>query len=1131
MKKSHRCALSFHLRRDCAHVFKVMRITVFLFFLGIGTLLAGSSYSQSKKLSISNERSSLRAVFEEIQRQSEFIIVYNDKQVDLNKKVDSHFENSTVDVILEEALKATGLTYQIYDRQIVIYPAAETAVRNQNTESANQQVKKTRVSGKVTDTKGIPIPGASIVVKGTTIGTISDANGIYSLDVPDKSILVFSFIGMKQQEILAGTRTEIVAMEEETSSLEEVMVVGYGTQKKASVVGAIQNISPSELAVSSSKNISNTLAGKLAGIIAVKRSGEPGYDQSNFWIRGISSFSGNTNPLVLVDGVQRTLDDLDISEIESFSILKDAAASAMYGVRGANGVIIVNTKRGKVQKPMVNFRVEHAITEPTKLPSFINAADHMQLLNNLAAEENKVPYYEQRVIDLTRKGYDPELYPDVNWIDAISKDQANNTRVNMNVNGGTEMLRYNLTGAVYTEDGIMKRDKALTYDTSTGLTRFNLRSNVDLNVTKTTSMRFGVGGYLQKLRKQAMPTNTTWDYAFQTPPMVHPAMYADGKIPVRNERVNPWAFLTQYGYNINTSSKIESLISVEQKLDFFTKGLSTKLSFSFDNYSYGSLGRTKNPSYYLPATTRDDEGKLRLTLNSSGSEFLSYGEGSDYGNNQTYMEWVMNYDRTFGDDHNVTALFLYNQRSYDDGGIQPYRNQGIAGRTSYSFRNKYVSEFNFGYNGSENFAKGKRYGFFPSVALGWIVSEERFWASIKDKVDFLKFRASWGKAGNDQIGSNRRFAYLTTMNADNGRYYFGNTGNNEYRGVTEGEIGVSNLTWETVTKKNVGLELGLFEAFRIQADVFHEYRNNIFMQRQTIPTQSGLLSTPFANFGEVENQGGEVALSYNRKFEKVSLSLYSNVTYAKNTILEHDVPLGMQGTHQDITGHSINELYGYKAIGLYTDADFDAEGNLLPELPQNELATVRPGDIKLLDWNEDGMINSKDKGFVGGTNDPRWVYGFGGNVAAFGFDFSVFFQGLGDTYRFIGNESSYFIPGSGQGIQGNIFDNYNDRWTPENPSENVFWPRLSYATNYNNNANSTWWKKDMSFLRLKQVEFGYTIPKSLTKKRMKDFRIYVSGENLLTFSEFKLWDPELDTSNGLKYPSIKSLMLGLDITF
>lgn len=936
---------------------------------------------------------------------------------------------------------------------------------------------------------------------------------------------------MTTQEAPVNKLPREIVLEETTTDLEEVMVVGYGTQKKASVVGAIQNINPGELQISSSKNISNTLAGKLAGVIAVTRSGEPGYNQSNFWIRGISSFSGGTDPLVLVDGVQRTLDDLDISEIESFSILKDAAASAMYGVRGANGVILVNTKRGKIQKPVVEIRVEHAVTSPTQMPSFIGAPDHMQLLNDLAEEESKVPYYEQERIDLTRSNYDPELYPDVDWVESISKNNAFNTRANLNVNGGSALLRYNLTGSVYYEDGIMKRDESLSFDTSTGLTRYNLRSNVDLNLSKTTSVRFSVGGYLQKLRKQANSTSTTWDYAFQTPPMVHPAIYADGKIPVRSGRVNPWAYLTQYGYGIYTSSKIESLFAIEQKLDFITEGLSSKLSFSFDNYSYSSLTRSKNPTYYSPATTRDDEGDLILTLLSSGSEFLNYEEGSDYGNNQTYMEWMINYDHTFNENHNVTGLLLYNQRSYDDGGIQPYRNQGIAGRAAYSYKNKYVGEFNFGYNGSENFAKGQRYGFFPSFALGWLISEENFWTGVKETVDFLKLRASWGQAGNDQIGSNRRFAYLTTMNTGASGYSWGTTGNYSKTGVAEGEIGVNNLTWETVTKKNLGLEFGLLNAVRVQFDVFHEYRDNIFMQRRTIPTQAGLLSTPYANFGKVKNRGGEIALTFHKKISKTDLSLFANASYAKNEIVEYDVPIGQQGTHQDITGHSINELYGYKTLGLYTSDDFDASGNLLAELPQNELADVRPGDVKILDWNEDGAINSKDKGYIGGTNDPRLVYGFGGNVSFHGFDFSLFFQGVSDTYRFIGDQSEYFIPGSGQGIQGNIFTNYTDRWTEANPSQSVFWPRLSYSTNYNNNANSSWWKKDMSFLRLKQVEIGYNVPKSITKDKIKACRIYLNGNNLLTFSKFDLWDPELSTSNGCKYPSIKSVMLGIDVIF
>lgn len=1116
------------------HFFKIMRTTIFLLFFSVLITQASNSYSQETKLSLRLKSASIKDICKEIEAKSDYIFVFSDntKKI-IEKKVNIEANSKNIMDVLDDVLSESGLSYRIIDKQIVVYrekdaPNTEELHKIQS-ETVQQQQK--RITGRITDQNGQAVIGANVVVKGTTNGTTTDLDGNFSMQVPPKATLQITYIGYLSQEVEVSNNDKLdIVLKEDTQSLEEVVVVGFGTQKKASVVGAIQNINPSELQISSQKNISNTLAGKLAGVIAITRSGEPGYDQSSFWIRGISSFSGATSPLVLVDGVQRTLDDLDISEIESFSILKDAAASAMYGVRGANGVILVNTKRGKVQKPEVSVRLEHALTTPTKLPDYINAADHMQLLNDLATEEGKVLYYSQEAIDKTRSGYDRELYSDINWLNAISKDYAYNTRASLNVNGGSDIIRYNLTGAVYNEKGIMEVDETLPYDTGTNLSRYNLRANVDIDITKTTSLRFSVGGYLQKLRKQSNSTETTWNYAFDTPPMVHPAIYADGKIPVRSQRVNPWAYLTQYGYSINTSSKIESLFAIDQKLDMVTKGLSSKLTFSFDNYSTSSLSRSKSPSYYQPATSRDDEGNLILTLSSSGSEFLSYSNGSGYGNNQTYLEWTLNYDRTFNKDHNVSALLLYNQRSYDDGGLQPYRNQGIAGRASYSYQSKYVGEFNFGYNGSENFAKGKRYGFFPSVALGWIVSEENFWEPVKDKITFLKTRLSWGQAGNDQIGSSRRFAYLTTMNASNTGYYWGNTGDYYRAGVTEGEIGVNNLTWETVTKKNAGIEIGLWNKINIQADVFRENRKNIFMQRRTIPTQAGFLSTPYANFGKVENQGGELAITFNHKIDEVRFNIYTNITYAKNKILEYDVPIGQKGTHQDITGHSVNELYGYKAVRLYTDADFNADGTLLESLPQNELTDVRPGDIMLLDWNDDGVINSKDKGYVGGTTDPRLVYGLGGGAQAYGFDFSIFFQGVGDTYRFIGNESNYFIPGSGQGIQGNIFSNYTDRWTVENPSQDVFWPRLSYATNYNNNANSTWWKKDMSFIRLKQIEVGYTFPKTFIPQ-LKNKRVYINGNNLLTFSKFKLWDPELNTSSGSRYPSLKSVMFGLEFTF
>ncbi|MDR1172647.1 MAG: TonB-dependent receptor, partial [Bacteroidales bacterium] len=1001
---------------------------------------AVSAQTVAKTITIDQKDKPVGEILKAIESVSDYVFFYNRDDVDRDRKATLQASSASIEKVLDQLFAKTNNGYRIEGRQVYITRKAPVG------ENSPQQVKK-KATGKVIDKNGEPLPGVNIILKGSTRGVLTDIDGSFEMDNVDVgATLTVSLLGMGSKEIqFQGQVDLVVVLEERASELSEVTIVAFGAQKKASVVGAIETIKPEALAITSKKNISNTLAGKLPGIIAVTRSGEPGYDQSDFWIRGLSSFSGNTKPLVLVDGIQRNLDDIDIMEVESFSVLKDAAASAMYGVRGANGVILINTRRGKVQKPEVYAKVEHAFTSPTQLPKFIGAADHMQLLNDLAAEDNRSLYYDQKVIDYTRSGYDRELYPDVNWIDAISKPYAFNDRVNLNVNGGTEMLRYNLTASYYHEDGILKRDESLPYSTATKLNRYNLRANVDVNLTKTTSMRFSVGGYLQKLRKQPnYSTSQIWEQAFYTPPMLYATRYADGKLPVRlNSTYNPWAMLTQYGYETNSTSKIESLFAVEQQLDFLTKGFSTKLTFSFDNYSASTLSRTRWPDYYSPATSRDDEGNLILTRHTNGSEFLYYGNGANYGNNQIYLEWIFNYDRTFGDDHNVNALLLYNQRSYDDGGIQPYRNQGLAGRASYSYKNKYIGEFNFGYNGSENFAKGQRFGFFPSVALGWIVSKEDFWAPVSGTIDFLKLRVSWGKAGNDQIGGGRRFAYLTTVNLGGGNewpmgtsYYYGAQGDYGRGYVAEGEIGVSNLTWETVTKANIGIEISFFKSLRIQADIFQEYRENIFMQRRTIPDEAGFTTIPWGNIGKVENRGGEIAVSFDKKINEVSLSFFANATYAKNKITEIDTPPGQQGNHQDPTDHSIGELYGYRALRLYTDDDFNPNGTLLATLPQNELTTVRPGDIMLDDWNGDGVINAMDVGYVGGTVDPLLVYGFGGTVAYQGVDFSVFFQGVGDTYRQIGG-SRQWMPGSGYGTQGNIFTNYTDRWTPENPSQDV----------------------------------------------------------------------------------------------
>lgn len=991
-----------------------------------------------------------------------------------------------------------------------------------------------KITGTVLDSKGLSLPSATVIEKGTKNAVSTDFDGTFTIVVSSpQAVLVFKFIGMKEVERPLNNENKIsVTMQDETSDLQAVVVVGYGTQKKASVVGAIATIKPSLLQVGTARTLGNNLAGQVTGIMAVQRSGEPGYDQSDIKIRGISTFKGGTNPLVLVDGIERNLNDLDPSEIESFSVLKDAAASAVYGVRGANGVILINTKRGFVGTPKIQVRTEYSIQEPTKLPEFIGAAPYMTLLNQLAVEQGKPQLYTQDRIDKTASKYDPDLYPDVNWIDAITKDYAFTSRTNLNVAGGSEILRYALTASYYGENGILAADKKQAYDSETRLNRTNIRTNVDVNVTKSTLLRVNIGGFLQNLQKGNNSTDDLFGTAFETTPFIHPAIYSDGLIPKIQQRPNPWAMSTQQGYFKDGGSKIESLVSVEQDLKGITPGLKAKFTYSFDSYSENRVIRGKTPDYYPVATERDLDGSLiHGPVQQYGQEYLGYGLESKFGNRRVYLEANTNYNRTFGK-HDVSGLLLYNQDSYNDGTApQAFKHQGLAGRTSYTYNRKYVGEFNFGYNGSENFAKGNRYGFFPSVAMGWILSEEKFMEPYKDVFNKIKFRGSYGFAGNDNIGGNRRFAYLTTVSDDNNSdYWFGTGQGIKFEGIEEGQIGVNDLTWEKVAKTDIGVELGLFNKLDLTVDIFQEKRKDIFVERNTVPTQAGFINAPWANFGKMENKGIEVALNYNQQVTPdFFMSWRFNFTFVENKVTEKDEAESLKGTYRSGTGIQNNTLWGYTATGLYTSEDFASPGVLAPGIPVPTFGTVlRPGDIKYQDRNNDGIISGLDEGYLGGTTDPQIVYGFGNNLKYKQFDFSFFFQGVAKTERMIGGAN--FIPGSGQGTLGNIYSNYQDRWTEENPSEDVFYPRLSYGPNLNNSVPSTWWKKDMSFGRLKTMEVGYTLEKKIVEKMKLDgLRIYISGNNLWYISNFKLWDPELDTGNGLRYPATKSVLFGLSV--
>lgn len=615
--------------------------------------------SEEDLFSVQYENVTVKDILDYIEKHSKYIFIYSaNVQKNLNNKVSISVSNKKIDAVLKELFSETGLNYKMSGRQITI--SVPEAPKVQQT----TQQKGIKVTGNVSDEKGEPLIGVTIILKNdSTVHALTDMNGNYSIIVPErKSVLSFRYIGFVPKEEVVNNRKVVnVQMVEDVGQLDEVVVVAYGAQKKESVVGSITTIEPAKLKVSTTRSISNNLAGTVAGVLAVQRSGEPGYDNSSFWIRGISTFQdAGQNPLVLIDGIERDLNNIDPEEIESFSVLKDAAASAVYGVRGANGVILINTKRGQVGKPRVTVKAEFTATQPVKLPEYLGAADYMQVLDDILMDTGQQPKYTDRIAK-TRAGYDPDLYPDVNWMDAIANDYASNQRVTVDISGGTETLRYSFVAAAYNERGILKRDKSYDWDPTIKLQRYNVRSNVDLKLSPTTQLRFNIGGYLQDRNSTTKDISQIFQKAFVAVPHAFPAQYSSGQIPT-TEEPNVWAWATQSGYKRRSDSKIETLFSVEQDLKFLLPGLKVKGTFSFDRFSSGTVSRGKTPDYYVPATGRDDEGNLIIASKSNGTNFLDYSKSGDYGNKSVYMEATLSYDRTFAEKHSVAAMLLFNRR-------------------------------------------------------------------------------------------------------------------------------------------------------------------------------------------------------------------------------------------------------------------------------------------------------------------------------------------------------------------------------------------------------------------------------------------------------------------------------------
>lgn len=1073
--------------------------------------------SEEDLFSVQYENVTVKDILDYIEKHSKYIFIYSaNVQKNLNNKVSISVSNKKIDAVLKELFSETGLNYKMSGRQITI--SVPEAPKVQQT----TQQKGIKVTGNVSDEKGEPLIGVTIILKNdSTVHALTDMNGNYSIIVPErKSVLSFRYIGFVPKEEVVNNRKVVnVQMVEDVGQLDEVVVVAYGAQKKESVVGSITTIEPAKLKVSTTRSISNNLAGTVAGVLAVQRSGEPGYDNSSFWIRGISTFQdAGQNPLVLIDGIERDLNNIDPEEIESFSVLKDAAASAVYGVRGANGVILINTKRGQVGKPRVTVKAEFAATQPVKLPEYLGAADYMQVLDDILMDTGQQPKYTDRIAK-TRAGYDPDLYPDVNWMDAIANDYASNQRVTVDISGGTETLRYSFVAAAYNERGILKRDKSYDWDPTIKLQRYNVRSNVDLKLSPTTQLRFNIGGYLQDRNSTTKDISQIFQKAFVAVPHAFPAQYSSGQIPT-TEEPNVWAWATQSGYKRRSDSKIETLFSVEQDLKFLLPGLKVKGTFSFDRFSSGTVSRGKTPDYYVPATGRDDEGNLIIASKSNGTNFLDYSKSGDYGNKSVYMEATLSYDRTFAEKHSVAAMLLFNRRNYDDGSKLPYRNQGLAGRASYTYSGKYVGEFNFGYNGSENFAKGKRYGFFPSGAIGWIVSEEAFMQPLRKVISKLKLRASYGIVGND---SRLSYDMDKRFNGNGKKYIF--VGTKLLNGMTHGALASTDMEPEKDYKTNVGIELGLFDGLAFEIDGFYNRRKNIRVN--STGSVSSVLGVGASDVftGEVKNYGVEIALGYKQRIKDFAYHIQGTFSYAKNEIMRMEEAYHPYG-YMYQTGQSIERFYGLVADGFYQESDFDNNGKLQSGVPVSTfISEVRPGDVKYKDLNEDGKIDEYDNTYQLYSNLPEIYYGF--NVGAYykNVGFNACFQGAGHFTVTTDLESIYQpLYGNDKNISNHYLKDYWTRYTP-----NARYPRLTTLSNNNNYRTSSLWTERGDFLKLRALEIYYKLPKQWIKNlHMNECRFFLKGMNLFSIDHIDIMDPEY-VSMG--YPSMRSYQIGVNVLF
>ena len=1080
---------------------------------------AQTSDQKSSLITISVQNVPMKEVFAMIEQQCDYSFIYRNDILDASHLVSLNVTKQTIENTLKILFAGTQNTWEISGHQIVIGKASAT--ENGNKE---KNTKLSRVTGTIRAANGELLIGATVWSKTRpTVGTASDINGKYLLDVYPDEVLEFSYVGYKSQDVPVSGRGIIdVELQPNDAILDAVEVVGYGVQKKISVIGSQQTIKAGDLKTPVA-NLTQGLIGRVSGLVSVQRTSEPGFDDAEIYIRGISTLTASmSTPLTLVDGVPRSFANVDPEDIESFTILKDASATAVYGVRGANGVIIINTKSGMKGSPKFSVRYTEGFTKPTKITDFVDGAVYMEMSNEASTTRGGNRLYSREVIEKTRSGEDPYLYPNVDWMKEILRDFSRNHSANINIQGGSDKAVYYIGLAYYDEDGMYKDTKLADYNSNTFFRRYNATTSLTLNPFRSTEIKLGIQGYLANANYPAASQSTIFSSAYFTPPTYIAPMYPDGKLGAfSGGDLNPVAQLGATGYANQWRSQIYSNLRVTQQL---YKGLSITGMFSFDTYNYTSNRFTKSPNTYH-ATGRDANGNLLFEQTRQGTENLAYGLSAK-GDRTIYLEAALNYKNTFGR-HDVSGMLLFNQsdeintKATNVEEALPYRFRGLSGRFTYSFDNRYFGEFNFGYNGSENFAPDKRYGFFPSFGLGWVISNEPFFEGATDIIQYLKLRGTWGQVGNSQI-SGRRFAYLATV-TDNGStsYNFGKNMDQNYGTTAINEYAVD-VSWEVADKTNIGLDMRLLNnKLSLQVDLFKESREGIYLRRKSIPSYFGMINNPYGNIGKVENKGIEVALNYANTWGDWSLSVMGNYSFNRNKVLEDDSTAAYPW--QSTIGNKVGQRFGLVALGLFESKEEIAASPV-------QTGDTRPGDIKYKDINGDGLINEYDEVPIGWGNVPEIIYGVGFSVGWKNLSLTAMFQGAAHVDAMLSGEGVLpFAQGSGR---GNLLSNITDRWTEQNPRQDAFYPRLSIGTINMNYEKSTWWLKNTSYLRLKNVELSYTLPDRWMKHiRLENARIFIQGVNLLTFSPFDIWDVELGDGRGAAYPNISSASLGLSFNF